>query len=651
MLPGTLERPGLVGPRNETVDEAVGPFGEWSHEVVDRPLWKANDGTLFAPWEESRDDEDVGPLGESRDDEDVGQLGESRDDEDVGPFGELRDDEDIGPLGESRDEDEVDPLEESSDEDQDGLSQSHEEEEKVASPEDMNELLQLAATSVSMMPTKTGDASSSHATATLPTEPQEPLTSSPDHLASTLTTPSRKRGRDSGDDAQDGESPSQQKRMRMDHILGIVRQDVKSAEVPQNAGPRMALDEQRCAKRARSLEDGSEDVITQPTPKRVRLYLRVEEICGEEEYITAGQDAPTNAAAHEQASIVEEPSTNGETEESDEYSTDDESSGDDEGSADDETSGDDEGSADDDTSADDEASADDEVSANDEASAGEEASATETKWDTAHGVNCTSANIRTKVPIFDVNGAWTYLCLPTCTGSPDRAWTEEEMEDLRVYIQDYGIRDWELLFQSTNRPVKELQSMYLKVITARNKQAGRPDRAGTTKAYPDLAPPPPPPEPRKLRSHDQKGKTNQNRLGDLPYDLKATSFPKRTKDGRMLDSKGNFLLGITGDISSATKRRQPKPKQDLEQAPSPESARKNKPPLNVSVEEEEDPEVKQEDDADQEQGMSAPTTPEAKTNSPKSVLGPKFAGVCKLSGSSRRGVPRRAAKLRNRSAA
>ena len=580
------------------MDEVVGPFGESRHETIDRPNWRASDGTTFAPWRESRDDEDVGP------------LGESRDDEDVGPLGELRDNEDVGPLGESRDQDGVDPLEESSDEDEDGVSQSHEKEEEVASLEDMDELLQLAATSVSMMPgvlTNTGDVSSSHAAMTLPTGRQEPLTSSPHPLASTLNTPSRKRGRDSEDDAQDGESPSLQKRMRMDNILGIVRKDVKSAEVPQYLGPRMTLDGQKCAKRARSLEDDFEDIVPKPTPKRVRLYLRVKEICGEEEH------APKNAGAHEQASeqvsMVDVPSINNKTEESDEGF------------------------------ADDEASADDEAFPT-------ETDPTETEWDTAHGINSTSANIRSQVPIFDVNGAWGYLHLPTSIGSPDRAWSEEEKEDLRAYIQDYGIQDWALLSQSTNRPEMELQSMYLKVITARNKQARRPDRAGTTKAYPNLAPPPPPPEPRKLRSPNQKGKTNKNRLGDLTYDLKATSFPKLTRDGGMIDSEGNPLLGIMGDICRATKRRQPKPKQKRGQAPSPESVRKAKAPPNVSVEEEEDPEVKQEEDSDQEQPVSARTAPEAKTNLPKHVLGPKSAGVSKVCGSSRRGVPRRAAKLR-----
>ena len=662
----SLERPGLVGPRDETVDDIVGPLGESRHEVIDRPLWRKSDGKMVDPPREPRNEEDVGP------------LGESSDDEDVGPWGESRDDEELDPLEESSDEDDMCHFKELRDEDRDGLPQVYEEEEEVASPENLDELLQLAATSVSMLsrvPTNTGDASSSHATTTLPTKPQGTLTSFPSPLASTLTTSSRKRGRDSEDDTQDGESSPQQKRVRMDDILGIVRQDVQSAEVPQSVDLGMSLDRQRCPKRARSLEDDSEDIVTKPAPKRARLDLPVNENGDEEEEnFTADHGGITKddepSLVHQEAQskeVTEQAMFNGnppnsETEESEDNFADD------------------------------------------------EASSTEIEWDTAHGINSTCANIVfPENGVYDVTGAWRHLWLPTSMGSPDRAWTEEEKEDLRVYIQDYGLQDWELLSQSTNRPEKELQSMYLEVITARNKQAGRPDRAGVTPVYPNLTPPPPPestapptpaasPTPvvtRKLRSHGQRGRPNKkNRLGDLTYDVRATTFPKITRDGGMVDAKGNPLYGVMDDISYATKRRQPRPKQedhislpsaedsgdsvadqseeeesdseidseinseieegkdvdpaeqDREQAPSPEAVSKEMAPLDLSVEEEGGPEIKQEEDSDQEQGVSAPTAPAAKTNAAKTVLGPKFAGVCKLSGSSRRGVPRKAARLR-----
>ena len=85
-----------------------------------------------------------------------------------------------------------------------------------------------------------------------------------------------------------------------------------------------------------------------------------------------------------------------------------------------------------------------------------------------------------------------------------------------------------------------------------------------------------------------------------------------------------------------------------ESAPSLERVGKRKSSLNSNVKkEEEDPEVKQKD-SDLEQGMPTPPAPApAKTIS---TNGPNFAGVSKLSGSSRRGVPRKAVGLRKWSA-
>ena len=219
----------------------------------------------------------------------------------------------------------------------------------------------------------------------------------------------------------------------------------------------------------------------------------------------------------------------------------------------------------------------------------------------------------------------------------------------------------------------------------------------------------------------------------------------------MVDAKGNVLLGIMGDISCITKRRQPKPKQEnseslppaedphnntpceaeddgsefeieergpaeqedcdqqmpassphgigpvskrkgpwnvvqngevhksscglshevghqtevvdmkeaqsieqdptREQAPSVSPVGKRKGPLNDTTMEGEEkhPKFKQED-PDQEQHARIPTAPEVKTNTGKDALGPIFARVPKLSGSSRRGVPRNAVGLRSYSA-
>ena len=404
-----------------------------------------------------------------------------------------------------------------------------------------------------------------------------------------------------------------------------------------------------------------------------------------------------------------------------------------------------------------ERSINDEVIQREYAPADDEAVPTETEWDTANGINSQCANIHiTGMGVHDVTGEWSSLYIPTSTGLPDRPWTQRETEDLRVYIQDYRIEDWALLSQSTNRPKEELQYWYFQTVTHRNILARRPEMAGIPDAYPDLAPPIPTPvpvapsapeEPRKLRQPDQIGK-KKNYLGDLTYDLKATSFPKITKDGNMVDSKGNVSHEIMGDISHVTIGRQQKPKQrvpeslppaeqlnnarlsqteeddsgseikegeiveeeisdqhapaprpsergpvrkkmgtlnvvkmgrvsksssrhgvdrkaghqaiqifDMEEgqsierertrdhAPSPGPIYKSKRSLNASVGEEEDPQVKQ-GGTDLEQGLPIPKVPTAKTTSAKRPLGPKFTGVCKLSGSSRRGVPRNAAGLR-----
>lgn len=650
VLPGALERPCLVGPRNETLEDDVGPFGESRDEQVDRPLWRAIDNGMIAPSRESEDDDDIGPSGESRDDEEV------------------------GPFGESRAEDK-------------GLRQGHHEEEKeeekeeCGSPENMTELMQLAAKSVGIMsgvPADTGDASSSRTATILPTETQAPLTSPHPPLASTRSTPSKKRARDWEDDAKDEEFPSQQKRMRMDGILGIVRKDANAAEIPQNVEAVMTSEIQQSRKRARSPEDDSEDGETKPTRKRLRLYQQIEEVReSDEEYITGGQ---TDVANNGESTLVYQDSSRCETQEIAKVEKD--------------------------------AtrmhfhkrpSVEDESPTNEEEALGQETPSEETalpaeeEWDTAHGINSKCANIRVSGQgVWTVIGKWRNLYLPTSTGLPDRPWTEEEKEDLRAYVQDYKIGNWALLSRSTNRPEEELGDMYREVVTARNIQAGRPERAGIPERDSHSAPPP---EPRKLRSRSQKGKkAKKNNFGDLTYDVKATSFPKITKDGGMVNANGDTLLGIMGDISSATKRRQPKPKQEdasssfggaedsknhesskaemedgsgseieegeviesaersREQGPSPSPSPSPSPepmsrtgPLNASVEgEEEDPNAKQ-DDPDQGQQVPTPPTSEVKTTSARGPLGPKFAGVCKLSGSSRRGVPRNAAGLRKRS--
>ena len=351
----------------------------------------------------------------------------------------------------------------------------------------------------------------------------------------------------------------------MDDALGIVRKDTNAASKPQSIGAAITPDVQQSRKRAMSSDDNSEESTTRPGPKRVRLFVRPRDDANDEEaHVADGGagasakdkstllrqpissnevqepvtvDKVTSVKVHTQASVGEVPFANGET------------------------------NTRDDTAADD------------------EAAPSRKEWNTAHGINSNGANIRVPgMGVFDLTGEWANFYLPTSrTSSPSRPLTGKEKEDLRVYIQDYGVQNWKVLAKSMNRTVGKLHTEYLEYIKARNIQAGRGELAGIPPAFPNLAPPPPPPplpnpdeptaapdsadpaatseparsiaapEPAKpeipvmaakLRPRAKKGKVKNNNLGDLKYDLKAQSFPRITKDGGMVDARGNALLGI-----------------------------------------------------------------------------------------------------------
>ena len=610
MLRGTLERPGLIGPRNETVEEIAGPVGGLRHEQADRLRWRASDGKS----DEGEEEEDVD-----------------------------------------------------------------------ADAEGMNELMELAAKSVDVIsraPEDTGAASSSRPATTFPTEPQATLIPASAPAAWTSSTPARKRARDDTEEdallkrrriddvlgisrkigeagAKNNKPLPQQKRKRtedvfgtvrkdaeedakrrrMDDVLGIVRKDANASQIPQGVGAAMVPDTQQSRKRGRSPNDSSNDGTSTSTPKRLRLYQRPRNGGVEKEHVADGH---ADAATTNDPTIIYQPTSSGEAQEPASVKAVTKTAIHMQPTV--------EG----------EPFANDEATEREDALADDEAAFAQTKWDTAHGINSSCANIR--VPgkrMRDTTGQCTYLYFPTSGGLPDRPWTEGGKEDLRVYIQDYGVEDWSLLSRSMNRPAAELQDMYVEVIAARNKQAGRHERAGIPKKYPNLAPPPPPLKPavrtasvelRRLRPRDKTGRVKRNMLGDLTYDAKATSFPKVTRYGGMVDSKGNALLGIMGDLPGV-KRRQLKRKPEV--------------PVRLpSAEQAEDAEQEQihERERTHENGPSPEHTgkqedspngsvkaPKPQKTSTKGPLGPRFAGVCKLTGSSRRGVPRNAAGLRQRS--
>ena len=609
-----MEQPGLLGPRNETIEEVAGPVGGLSYEQRDRPLWQANDDKSGRPSEMSKDVENVGPFGESGEDEDVGPFGETRDDEEVGPFGETRDEEEeIGPFGERRDDEEVGPLGELRDDglrqDYDDGEQPKEEEEEVTEAEVRNNLVQLAKKTAGILSgllANTGAASTSTTSSTTSsTEPGASFTSSSHTLSSTPPTTSRKRARDSKEDAKDEESPSQQKRRRMDDVLGIkrtspsqqkrrrmddvlgiARKDTNAASNPQSIGAAMTPDVQQSKKRTRNPE---EDAMDEESPSQQKRRLmddalgikrtspsqqtrrRMDDVLG-----IAGKD--TNAASKPQ-SVGAAMTPDVQQSRKRARSSDDNSE--------------------ESTTRPGPKRVRLFVRPRDDAN--DEAAPSQKEWNTAHGINSNGANIRVRgMRVYDLTGEEADFYLPTSrTSSPCRPLTEKEKEDLRVYIQDYGVQDWKVLAKSMKRPVRELQTEYLEYIMARNIQAGRRKKAGIPSAYPNLAPPrPPPPLPKsdeptaapdtadpaarsestkaaaaseptkpiaapepaksntsvmasKLRPRARTCKAKNNALGDLTYDLKAKSFPRVTKDGGMVDARGNALLGIMGKIPTS----------------------------------------------------------------------------------------------------
>lgn len=535
-----MERPGLIGPRNETVEEIAPPAGGLRFEQADRRLWQASDN------------KSGGTSGESREDDNADPQEERRDEEERGPLGELIDDEEVGPFGESRSGD-------------NGLRHEHEDgeqaEEAGNNAEDVDELVQLPANTVSMMSGALEDtgASSGDTAITFPTGPQTRPTSPSLTLELTTLSKSRKRGRDAEEDARDDElssrqkrsrmdnalgivrrSPSQQKRGRMDGIFGIARKNANEVRVPQVVGAAMTSDKQQSKKRSRGPDDDSTDATIQPTPKRQCLHLRSEETCGVEHQSLA--DSHVDAATRDDLAFVHPPTSSNELQEPAPVA----------GTANTESLGQ--------PTTERQPVINGEAEEREHALVEDEAQPTQTGWNTAYGINSDLADV--PVPrrgIYDVTGQWSYLYLPRSTGVTNRPWTEEEKEDLRAYIQDYRIGNWKALSQSMNRPEAELQSTYLEVATARNKLAGRPEYEGIPRRYPKLTPPPRPKppnriEPPKLRSRSRIGRAKTHKLGDLRYDLKATSFPKVTRDGGMVDSRGNALLGIMGDLPRVNRR-------------------------------------------------------------------------------------------------
>ena len=401
-------------------------------------------------------------------------------------------------------------------------------------------------------------------------------------LASTPSTPSRKRSRESEENLEEQESPRQQKQMRMedrnrmDGILGITRTNVTAVMPPSSISVAKKMDTQQTQKRARSLDDDSEG----NTRKHRRLYEQLgEKPDEEEEYVSGGN---IDAAQHTGSPFVNQNTFSHEVQEATMLDTGSEKR---EPNKQDSAEG-------------------ENLTAEDEDTPGEDtpenfgnAAPATTQWETAHGINSNCANIPVPgMDVYDTEDIRRPLYLPTSPGVPNRPWTNEEKEDLRAYIQDYKIGNWASLSQSTSRDERELQDMYLDIVTARNIQAGRSRLTGIPELYPNLAPPPPQQEEsQELPSLDHadrvtiKQEETENTNGNGPIQMRAVISESEINDEDYMDENwmrrhapSSERLGDTG----------------LEEEHDPEIKQEDCDAEHDVHEEEEDVDIKQEDTED-----------------------------------------------------
>ena len=289
----------------------------------------------------------------------------------------------------------------------------------------------------------------------------------------------------------------------MDDVLGIVRKDASSANVQQNAQVTTTFGSEQSERQAKSFDGSSKICSGNGTTEP---YFHQDGSSGEVQGAPIPGERPSDTHTYSESFMEENLFDVDESDEQDSASTD------------------------------------------------EEAVPTRikstTKWTTAHGINSDGANLIYTKAVYVCEETLGYfdLHLPKSRGSPKRPWTEEEKKDFRVYIQDYGIEDWEILSESMGRTETDLPVVYLEVVAARNRRAGRPARDGIPKTFPNLAHPPPPKKPSRVmgpRKCNDPERIRRNILGDFSYDIRATAFPKVTRDGIMVDSKGNPLSGTT----------------------------------------------------------------------------------------------------------
>ena len=160
---------------------------------------------------------------------------------------------------------------------------------------------------------------------------------------------------------------------------------------------------------------------------------------------------------------------------------------------------------------------------------------------------------------------------PLVKHSP-RAWTDEELELLRLWVQDYKVTSWFKIAWCLKHTEFECKTMCRYLIMVLNRQAGRELFAGMPEDLHSIPPPPapaPPGSPLALTSPTITARSLRPRTrhaapkfqcGEIVYDAQAKSLPKIAPNGTVIDNKGNAIFGWPGEVALALKVSQPRRK-------------------------------------------------------------------------------------------
>lgn len=153
-----------------------------------------------------------------------------------------------------------------------------------------------------------------------------------------------------------------------------------------------------------------------------------------------------------------------------------------------------------------------------------------------------------------------------------KAWTDEEVEHLRLWVQDYGVTNWTKVAWCLKRSEAECKTMCRYRIMVLNRRARRDLYAGMPEdliSIPPMTAPAPSAPTVPLTSPTITTKSLRPRTrhaapkfqcGEIVYDIQAKSLPKLAKNGNVVDNRGNVILGWPGEVALALKVSQPRRK-------------------------------------------------------------------------------------------